>query len=282
MNDAPTPVWSLRQYLFRDKNFERRVDGDVVLAERANQLYRDTNYSDLITFEEDIARIAALVFLITESAGSLAELGAFASLKAVRKNLAILIQTEHEAAESFVRYGPVKRLMDEDNRRVGVYPWRTNKKGHIVKSVAGRHAASMIKFVNSLMKRVPKEELYRTAEPLQPFANVLWVLYLAQAIPITELISYMTELSGMEQWELRNKLYCMQLAGWVGTYSYENKVYWFSTADSDPFSRYAFKPGVERDTARRKAAVVASIKDNLKVPKHVREVVLGKKIDAAA
>jgi hypothetical protein len=60
----------------------------TVLAEDAIQLFRDSDYDDLISFEEDVARIAAIVLVIAESAGSLAELGAFASndtIKDVRK-----------------------------------------------------------------------------------------------------------------------------------------------------------------------------------------------------
>ncbi len=118
-NPAGKPTWSLRQYLLQDHKFADRVKASIVLAELATQLYRDTNYDDLITFEEDIARIAAMVLLVAESAGSLAELGSFTSIEPIRKNLAVLMQTKHEGDESFVRYGPIKRLMDEDDRRVG-------------------------------------------------------------------------------------------------------------------------------------------------------------------
>ncbi|WP_204275442.1 retron St85 family effector protein, partial [Enterobacter hormaechei] len=82
----------------------------IVLAEEANQIYRDTEYSDLITFEEDIARIAAVVLVIAESAGSLAELGAFTANDTIRQALRVVIPDHHETAESFVRYGPIERL----------------------------------------------------------------------------------------------------------------------------------------------------------------------------
>jgi hypothetical protein len=68
---------SLRDCLWRVCLLSRRLKGEVVLAEKANQLYRETKYTDLISFEEDIARIASLVLVIAESPGSLAELGAF-------------------------------------------------------------------------------------------------------------------------------------------------------------------------------------------------------------
>jgi hypothetical protein len=86
---------SLRCSLLRDKKIGRRLKAEIVLAEKANQLYRDTDYPDLISFEEDIARIAAMVLVIAESAGSLAELGAFATNDMIRPALSILIQTSY-------------------------------------------------------------------------------------------------------------------------------------------------------------------------------------------
>jgi hypothetical protein len=66
---------NLRDYLFRVRQISNRYN--VVLAEKATQLFRDSEYDDLISFEEDIARIASVVLVIAESPGSLAELGAF-------------------------------------------------------------------------------------------------------------------------------------------------------------------------------------------------------------
>lgn len=276
MNPIPAPIWSLRQFLFKNKNLENRIPGKIVLAERATQLYRDTNYKDLITFEEDIARIAALVLLIAESAGSLAELGSFTSIDSIRHNLAVIVQTNHASQESFVRYGPVKRLQDEDEARVGVYPWTLNKKGHLIKKSASPHGQLMISLINNLVRKSPDELLYKAHESYRPFAHILWVLYLSQAIPISDLARFCESLFGITATDLRNKLYCMQLAGWVDEYPYGNKSYWFTTADIDPISRYAFKKGVAvNDTARRKSDVIAALKATLKIPKHVREHVAG-------
>jgi hypothetical protein len=46
---------NLRDYLLRVRPI--RTQHTIILAEEATQLYRDTAYDDLITFEEDIARL---------------------------------------------------------------------------------------------------------------------------------------------------------------------------------------------------------------------------------
>lgn len=122
-SENPKDPVSLRHFLLNEKRIEPRLDAKVILAEAANQLYRDSSYKDLITYEEDIAKISRLILLIAESAGSLAELGAFSSSEQIKKKLSVLMQQKHFDAESFVRFGPVERLQNEDESKVAFFPW---------------------------------------------------------------------------------------------------------------------------------------------------------------
>jgi len=99
-NDENAKAKNLRDYLFRVRQIANRYN--IVLAEKATQLFRDSEYDDLISFEEDVARIAAVVLVIAESPGSLAELGAFTANDTIRNALRVVIQQQHEIAESFV------------------------------------------------------------------------------------------------------------------------------------------------------------------------------------
>jgi hypothetical protein len=273
----PKKTLSLRQYLLNERKISPRIRSNIILAETANQLYRDSGYVDLITFEEDIARISALVLVIAESPGSLAELGAFASRDAIRRSLAILIRTTHYEQESFIRYGPIEKLHKEDSDRVGVYPWRTTKTGLLVKSSARSHVRSITTFTNKLLDRIHKEHLFESDKEEQIFICILWIVYLSTAVSITQIVDYYSNTFGnISMSDMRNKLFCMKLAGWVSTYTYVNKTYWYANYDIDPFSRYAFLshlPAKDRDSARRKSDVVTAIRGELKIPKHVRELV---------
>lgn len=278
IHEDPKKSSSLRHYLLQSRSIGKRLKAEIVLAEKANALYRETSYGDLISFEEDIARISALIFIIAESAGSLAELGAFSSIKTIRDNLAALIQTNHANAESFVRYGPIERILKEDQHRIGVFPWRVTKDGAIVKCSAKPHFSGIVQFINSLLKRTPNEQAFRRDPDSQSFWIILWILHLSNAISITELAEYTEYLTQASLKDIRNRLFCMQLAGWVRQYTYSNKTYWYSTSKHDPFSRYSFIPGVVRDTSRRKAEVAAAIQTALKIPRHVREHVAASKV----
>lgn len=278
MRDDPKAACSLRHYLLKDRKIGPRIKADIVLAEEANQLYRDTVYGDLISFEEDIARISALVLLIAESAGSLAELGAFAAIDSIRGRLAVLIQTEHEEADSFVRYGPLEKIKNEDERRMAAIPWRLNGQGALIKNSASPHVSDIVRFTNELLKRVPTEEAWRSAEELQSFILILWVLHLSHAMTMTDLLEYAQALRpAITPRELKNKLFCMKLAGWVSKFRHVNTDYWCSTSTHDPFSRYSFVAGAVRDTFRRKLEVTVAISREMGLSRQVLTRVLEKK-----
>lgn len=273
---------SLRNYLLNDRKIQKKIAASLVLAETANKLYRDTEYSDLISFEEDIATISAVVLVITESAGSLAELGAFASLSSIRQKLAVILQTEYDDAESFVRHGPIERLRREYDDRVAVYPWRINRKGHLIKCSVNPHVSAMVDFIARLVVGRHREEGFRVDHDMQSFFIILWILHLSRAISITSIVAIIKSLEALGVYDfwgktnisvdsVKNKLFCMKIAGWVDKYAYDSKIYWFLTRDKDPFSRYSFSRGVvENDPIRRKALVTSGLVTELALPKHVR------------
>jgi hypothetical protein len=268
----------MRHYLLNERKIGRRINADVVLAETANQLYRDTTYADLITFEEDIAKISAMVLVIAESAGSLAELGAFASNETIRGSLTILMQEKYADAESFIRYGPVERIKNDDDERVAFFPWVVNKKNKIVKASAYPHVKSIVYFINERLAKVQKTTIFSENDDLRIFIILYWIVYLSLAIPLGRLAAYARSMvPELDERAVRRKLYCMQLAGWVEKQHYSNIDYYFCCYDGDPVN-YAFREGVaERDSIRRKSDVAAVIQKELSLPKHVREVAAQKR-----
>ncbi|MFS8147961.1 retron St85 family effector protein [Rhizobium sp. BR 249] len=275
-NDDNKPK-SLRQYLLRTRNIAPRIKADIVLAETANQLYRDTEFNDLITFEEEIAIISSLVLVIAESAGSLAELGAFATSNQIRQTMAVIMRTEHYGQNSFVRYGPIEKLRRENDKRIGTFPWRSNGHDILVKSSIRDHVRVITDFINSQISIEPDEFLFRSNEQFQSFCIILWILHISRAISITELEDYSSRLGlNITRKDIKNKLYCMKIAGWVDEYTYSNKTYWHAKTDIDPICRYSYRDEViERDTPRRKLDVTLDIQKDLKVPTHVARHING-------
>lgn len=245
----------------------------IVLAEEATQIYRDTRYGDLISFEEDIARISAVVLVIAESAGSLAELGAFSSNDTIRSRLRVIIPTHHEVEESFVRYGPVERIKRIDRSHLGVYPWKTHKKGGLNVSSAKPHYKEIVKFISDHIKSVSDTTLYSRLDDDRLFFIIYWIIHISLAISPKLLYGCVKSIepSALDH-EIRNKIYCMQLAQWVGMEAYSGKDYFYAMHDEEPFS-YKYKDGTS-DTSydRRKLAVQEGLRKAENLPLHIRKV----------
>jgi hypothetical protein len=168
---------SLRDYLYRVRQIQSRLNGNLILAEAATQIYRDTDYTDLISFEEDIARIAAIVLVIPESPGSLAELGSFATNDTIRRALRVIIQDQYASSESFVRYGPIQRVIKTQGRDcIGVYPWRSNIDDHpIVRSIIP-HYFAIVDFINDHLRRVHASVTFPCDNDLLLFYITYWLI----------------------------------------------------------------------------------------------------------
>lgn len=83
------------------------------LAEEANIYGPNSNYSNWMDFESDLAQICQLILLFCESNGSLAELGTFASIDEVARKLSILIDSYNNSQKSYIKYGPIEAVTKE-------------------------------------------------------------------------------------------------------------------------------------------------------------------------
>ena len=278
---------NLRDYIYRVRRL--RSPYHIVLAEKATQLYRDTDYDDLISFEEDIARIAALVLVIAESAGSLAELGAFASNETILKALRVMIKEKHESDESFIRYGPVERVKKAKwvkkvkREHLGVYPWRDHANGRLVVSSIEPHYTEICNFINDHMESIDDSMLARNlSKETRLFYIVYWIIFLCLAVKPATLSDYVHSiLPDTSNIDIRNKIYCMELAGWIKRVSYSGQDYFYVLYDTDPF-RYSFRQEVNnRDPIRRKLSVTLALRKKESIPRYITRVATeGRKVAA--
>ena len=272
---------NLRDYLFRVRQISNRYN--IVLAEKATQLFRDSEYDDLISFEEDIARIAAIVLVIAESPGSLAELGAFTANETIRNALRVVIQQQHEIAESFVRYGPIQRIKNAKRANLAVYPWRIHANGTLNISSTKPHYKEIVKFFDEHVTSVPASTIFTNLGESEIFYIIYWIIHLCLAVSTTQLRGYVQLIfPHVTDDAIKNKLYCMQLAGWIERRSYSNKDYLWALHDADPLN-YEFKPGVtERVSIRRNLIVKTALRKAEPLPPHIRTEATGARLAASA
>jgi len=254
---------SLRDYLYRIRGFQTRLNAQVILAETATTLYRDSEYGDLISFEEDIARISSIVLVIAESPGSLAELGAFATNNTICHALRVIIQEDFYKEESFIRFGPIQRIIKSHNRGfIGPYPWRTNGQRQVVIRSISPHYTDVLRFVNGHLKSIPGSAIMPTAHDLKLFCIIYWIIHILLAVSEEILVDCIISLMpDATRQDILNKIYCLlHIARWIKKIPYSRKDYYHATVEDDPFD-YGYKTGTPvRDTPRRKADVTRAMK----------------------
>jgi hypothetical protein len=266
------PAKSLRDYLCRTRSI--KLKASIVFAESANKLYRDTNYDDLISFEEDIARIASIVLVIAEGPGSLAELGAFSMNETIRSSLRVISQSKYEDAESFIRYGPIEKVIQENEEYVAFYPWLTNNQGKFVRNSASPHYKPIKEFLVSNIDDIPDTAIFDQEYDVKKFFVVYWCLYLAYAASLNVLLGAVKRIyPDMTLSDLKDILYCLKIVGWCDRQKYSNKDYYFALGDGDPLI-YRFPAALaDKDIVARRLRVRRDFETVEKIPDHVKKTV---------
>lgn len=262
MEAPPARPLSLRDYLYRKFCSDNKLaDISFVLAESASELYRDSGYMDLIEFESDIAQLSDLVLLVTESPGSLTELGAFAMHEHISPRLHVLIQQRFYTAESFVRNGPVRHMENLQQRSIFYYPWKTHRNGHLnFSTISGEYPDVRNDLTSNLSQRDSSERFDPTNSRHTMIASY-WCLYILRGATISELLECLTFFGiTMAYDKLRRHLYSMRVAGWIGETQYGHKRFYYVRVDNDPFL-YAFSsPTSTNDSLRWKSDIALRMK----------------------
>ncbi|RXF77677.1 hypothetical protein EKK70_05505 [Desulfovibrio sp. DS-1] len=98
--------------IFMDKAKVREPDffSRLVLAEDViSSWFRHDNYDNLLDLEEDLAGLATGIVIFLESAGAIAELGAFVQTKPLAHKTIAVVDPSHNK-ESFIKLGPLDKL----------------------------------------------------------------------------------------------------------------------------------------------------------------------------
>lgn len=105
------------------KLYQKLPRNAVWIPETIDDWSHEEVYPDLLQLETDLASLTAVLVLITESAGSLAELGSFSCIPEIASKLLVFVDNQHYEADSFIRLGPIKHLEKQYGKDIRVYPF---------------------------------------------------------------------------------------------------------------------------------------------------------------
>jgi len=83
-----------------------------------DELFQGRNEIDLLHLENLLALSVHAIVIVLESAGSIAELGAFANHEALKNRLVVVVDQKYKKKKSFIMLGPVKMLRKKTDSNV--------------------------------------------------------------------------------------------------------------------------------------------------------------------
>lgn len=123
----------------------------IILAEEAADWYHSPNsphFPNLVDLEDQIGALSSLILLIIESAGSIAELGAFSFIPSFRAKLSVVLESSFQYEHSFIMDGPLAMVEKESKENGGRGGWYAfdwhNKTKPIINSRRALKAADKI------------------------------------------------------------------------------------------------------------------------------------------
>ena len=119
---------SARDFFYRGLKEKPHLAERIRLAEEVNARFsntwldRENTFADLLEVENHIAYLSSATVLFVESAGSIAEFGAFAASDNLRRKTVAILNDLH-GQQSFIWNGLVRILQNENENHVLRYRW---------------------------------------------------------------------------------------------------------------------------------------------------------------
>lgn len=245
-NDLKYPPTSARDSIVRSLwKTHKAVAEQITEAEEVQDWLREGHYSNLIEFETDIADLASLIVLFVESAGSIAELGAFSVIPPIASKLLVFIRDNSYEQDSFISLGPIKHL-EKIKATVRVYPWtlskttRNDEFGPADIESVDRLALDICNDISNALTKSPKSSAFNKKLPGHVMLLICDLVDISLALKLGEILEYLQNFDiRISEGELKKYLYLLEKFKLL-----EKKYYgdhYFIPTDSHAFVSFKFK-----------------------------------------
>ncbi len=173
--ETPASLRAVLMELLENDYTELR--SNIILAEDAADWYHNPKsplpprFPNLVNLEEQIGALSTLILLIVESAGSIAELGAFSFIESLRAKLSVVLEATYQDQRSFIMDGPVAMLDGESEARGGpsrwyALDWLTDTEEKTINILDARKVADKIinEILDPAIKKLNDSELFRAGK----------------------------------------------------------------------------------------------------------------------
>lgn len=223
---------------------------NYILAEDFKDYLKDNNYSDLLSFEDDIAHLSSIIMIFLESPGSLVELGMFITKPNFYKKILIVApRDEIELEDSFIYLGPIEHIKKKHNDSVTIYPWP--EKGE---SYDNTHIQDLkCELENKLSKQIATQSFNKDDVGHLSFL-IVEIIRLSYPIILDEIeLSLLALDMNILQSRVKSLLYLLNKLGYIGYFRYSRYKYYYPMREykSIPFVNFGSnKDGVIFDEGK--------------------------------
>ena len=183
------------------------TDFEQFRPEEITNWQTDGIFKNLMDFEIDLAGICSLVIIILESAGAIAELGAFSQLDDLKNKLVVFISDIHANENSFINLGLLRSISRDHQSSVRSHRWNLSPPTSVSEEVL----QDIIEDINDELSSSKKTQTLKISNNAHLITVIHELIKLCIALKESEIIDALTTLgSTIAKDELQRKLFLME------------------------------------------------------------------------
>lgn len=200
----------------------------IVRAEIFKDYLSGDKYYDLLTFEDDIAKISSLIVIFLESPGSIAELGIFCNMGEVNRKLIVFVpQQKVLKKRSFIYLGPLTYIKGIDDNAYKTYPWPEDDSDEDYE-----HIELIVDDISEILKKANDTKGFKPDNNGHLAFLIHDIISIAQPIRFTEIGQTLSAVGVIiEDKLLRRLLYLLKCLQLIDSMEYSNLDYYYPLTD---------------------------------------------------
>lgn len=225
------------------------ISQHIVLAEVHADWRSGRHYKTLLGVEIDIVNLASAIIIFLESAGSIAELGAFSMLDNVKHRIHVFLQDAHSTNHSFINDGIIAHIDDAiPTTRVYTYDWKIE--GELLADPDGfsEHITSIVDNIRNALAQESKPIPLDFKDSGHQMLFLVQMIIVFSALKITECYEIMSKVFQLSDDDVQSRVYALERLGMVKMAPYGGNVYYISLIEDDPCLLYSLKSQKLLDT----------------------------------
>jgi len=205
---------------------QKQPEYEFFRPEEITSWQNDAVFKNLMSFEADLASICTLVVLVLESAGAIAELGAFSQLDGLRKKLIVIKSGTFNDDTSFINLGILRHIREEHETSVKSYPWNINNPSSIQDDVI----EDIIHDIQLELNSLPKSSVLKLSLNSHEIVLICELLTLFVALKEKEILIYLQEIGvDINKAKLKGKLFLLTEFKLIKRYEYGGSHFYIRT-----------------------------------------------------